>query len=229
MSCARRARIRVQPPLGKAGRAKLIDAGFGRTVLMVTAEPPLSACSAGGTRQCLHADLFLSIHHDAVPDSLIETWQYEGRSTISATGSGATPSHLARQPRRPGQPAVRQAAGRNTSRRARLQYTPTTPSRSMGTRRPQPGGTPMPAFIDTTAGGAARHPDARRPPRSGLDRQPGRGIAAGHAGAPVAYRRGAAEAVKLYCAAPRPAIRQANPVKPPPARLSSPDGRSVIR
>ena len=27
----------------------------------------------------LHADLFLSIHHDSVPDNLKEPWQYEGR------------------------------------------------------------------------------------------------------------------------------------------------------
>src|SRR6516162_5830085 len=27
----------------------------------------------------LHGDLFISIHHDSVPDNLKETWQYEGK------------------------------------------------------------------------------------------------------------------------------------------------------
>jgi N-acetylmuramoyl-L-alanine amidase len=27
----------------------------------------------------MHADLFISIHHDSVPDNLKEIWQYEGK------------------------------------------------------------------------------------------------------------------------------------------------------
>ena len=27
----------------------------------------------------MHADLFISIHHDSVPDNLLETWEYEGQ------------------------------------------------------------------------------------------------------------------------------------------------------
>jgi hypothetical protein len=27
----------------------------------------------------LHGDLFISVHHDSVPDNLKETWQYEGK------------------------------------------------------------------------------------------------------------------------------------------------------
>src|SRR6202035_2562160 len=29
----------------------------------------------------LHADLFLSIHHDSVPDKLLENWEFEGRKS----------------------------------------------------------------------------------------------------------------------------------------------------
>jgi N-acetylmuramoyl-L-alanine amidase len=57
----------------------LIDAGFTKAVLLVTTEAPLAglyprAAVANG----LAADLFLSIHHDAVPDSFLQTWEYDG-------------------------------------------------------------------------------------------------------------------------------------------------------
>jgi N-acetylmuramoyl-L-alanine amidase len=32
----------------------------------------------GRSQRNLHGDLFISIHHDSVPDNLKETWQYEG-------------------------------------------------------------------------------------------------------------------------------------------------------
>jgi N-acetylmuramoyl-L-alanine amidase len=58
----------------------LREAGFDKTVRLVTSGTRLislfrRAASAGH----LHADLFLSIHHDSVPDNLKEPWQYEGR------------------------------------------------------------------------------------------------------------------------------------------------------
>src|SRR5579864_7933653 len=57
----------------------LVAAGFARTVLMVTAEAP----NAGLYKRiahanALHADLFLSIHHDAVPEAMLQTWQVDG-------------------------------------------------------------------------------------------------------------------------------------------------------
>jgi N-acetylmuramoyl-L-alanine amidase len=64
----------------KAIERKLLDMGFGRTVLMVT---------KGGARKSLvdrvaranasKADVFLSIHHDSVPDKFAQTWEYEGK------------------------------------------------------------------------------------------------------------------------------------------------------
>jgi N-acetylmuramoyl-L-alanine amidase len=58
---------------------KLRDAGFDKTVLLVTIEAPRAglfkrAAYANG----LPADLFLSIHHDSVPDRFLEKWEYEG-------------------------------------------------------------------------------------------------------------------------------------------------------
>ncbi len=55
-------------------------AGFDRTVLMVTAEaPPAGLFRRVARASGLKADLLLSIHHDAVPDRLIETWQFAGQ------------------------------------------------------------------------------------------------------------------------------------------------------
>jgi N-acetylmuramoyl-L-alanine amidase len=58
----------------------LVAAGFDKTVLLITPTAPWRglferAARANGIR----ADLFLSIHHDSVPDNLMRTWEYEGQ------------------------------------------------------------------------------------------------------------------------------------------------------
>ena len=58
----------------------LRDAGFARTILMVTdgrANPSLYARVARANE--LSANLLLSIHHDAVPDRFVEKWEYNGK------------------------------------------------------------------------------------------------------------------------------------------------------
>lgn len=65
--------------LAKAVDHKLRDMGFGRTVLLIT---------KGGARRSLmdrvsraneaKPDVFLSIHHDSVPDRMLEAWEFEG-------------------------------------------------------------------------------------------------------------------------------------------------------
>jgi N-acetylmuramoyl-L-alanine amidase len=58
----------------------LRDAGFAKTVLMVTdgrANPSLYARVSRAN--ALAANLLLSIHHDAVPDSFVEKWEYNGK------------------------------------------------------------------------------------------------------------------------------------------------------
>jgi N-acetylmuramoyl-L-alanine amidase len=58
---------------------ELTKAGFDRTLKLITAQPP----PAGLAKRVAHAnslpaDLFLSIHHDSVPDALLEKWQHDG-------------------------------------------------------------------------------------------------------------------------------------------------------
>ncbi len=60
----------------------LIEDGFNKTVLLVTAgraRPSLfdRAAKANG----LSANLLVSIHHDSVPDSLLENWEFEGKES----------------------------------------------------------------------------------------------------------------------------------------------------
>jgi N-acetylmuramoyl-L-alanine amidase len=60
---------------------KLHDAGFGKATLLVTADRRYYRGLFGRVQRAsgLHADLFLSIHHDSVPDRLLEKWEYNGR------------------------------------------------------------------------------------------------------------------------------------------------------
>jgi N-acetylmuramoyl-L-alanine amidase len=65
-----------------AGRIKqrLLDAGFRRSVLLVSEGRSLKALAERVKRaNALGADLFLSIHHDSVPDRFLEKWEYEGQ------------------------------------------------------------------------------------------------------------------------------------------------------
>ncbi len=66
--------------LAKLIEQQLIAAGFTRTVLMVTAGRTHRGLFKRVARaNSLPADLFLSIHHDSVPDAFKETWEYEGQ------------------------------------------------------------------------------------------------------------------------------------------------------
>jgi len=57
----------------------LLDAGFARSVLLVTADGHRSALfDRAAKANGLPADLFLSIHHDSVPDRFLQHWEYEG-------------------------------------------------------------------------------------------------------------------------------------------------------
>ena len=68
--------LRLAREINKALHA----AGFGQTVLMITTEAPTAGLFRRAARaNALNADLFLAIHHDAVPDRMLETWQYQGQ------------------------------------------------------------------------------------------------------------------------------------------------------
>jgi N-acetylmuramoyl-L-alanine amidase len=61
---------------------KLKAEGFAETRLLLTegkAKPSLTKRVAAAKN--LHANLFLSIHHDSVPDSLLENWEFEGKKS----------------------------------------------------------------------------------------------------------------------------------------------------
>src|SRR5262249_20389607 len=60
---------------------KLVDAGFARTVLLVTAGPARQSLVKRVTlANRMPAQLFLLIHHDSVPARFKETWEYQGKS-----------------------------------------------------------------------------------------------------------------------------------------------------
>jgi N-acetylmuramoyl-L-alanine amidase len=58
----------------------LLEAGFAKTVLMVTEGPGRRSMHARVARaNKLSANLLLSIHHDSVPDRFLEKWDYNGK------------------------------------------------------------------------------------------------------------------------------------------------------
>src|SRR5260370_13575911 len=73
--------------LAKYLERSLIEDGFTQTVLLVTggrARPSLFARVAKANG--LSANLLVSIHHDSVPDSLMENWEFEGKESHFSDG-----------------------------------------------------------------------------------------------------------------------------------------------
>jgi N-acetylmuramoyl-L-alanine amidase len=57
----------------------LTRAGFGKTIVLVTAGSTTSGLDSRVARaNALPADLFLSVHHDSVPEAFLESWEYAG-------------------------------------------------------------------------------------------------------------------------------------------------------
>ena len=66
--------------LAQEAKQELVDAGFVNTILFITDKPPpVGLFSRAAAANAVPVDLFLAIHHDSVPDSLLQTWQYEGQ------------------------------------------------------------------------------------------------------------------------------------------------------
>ena len=58
----------------------LVDAGFAQTVLLITATAPrLGLVERAARANSMHANLFIAIHHDSVPDNLKHSWDYGGQ------------------------------------------------------------------------------------------------------------------------------------------------------
>jgi N-acetylmuramoyl-L-alanine amidase len=61
-------------------KQKLGDAGFGAAVLLMTDKaPPEGLIERAIKANSIPAGLFIAIHHDSVPDNLLQTWEYEGQ------------------------------------------------------------------------------------------------------------------------------------------------------
>ena len=115
---------------------QLIDAGFGRTILLVTegpAMPGLARRVARANRS--HADLLLSIHHDSVPDSLLENWDFNGEPHhFSDRFKGHSIFVSYDNPDRKGSLLFAKLLGEALKSRG-LQYTPHYTEKIMGHRR----------------------------------------------------------------------------------------------
>jgi len=60
----------------------LIEDGFDKTALLVTGGPAKRSLFDRVARaNALSANLLVSIHHDSVPDALLESWQFEGKES----------------------------------------------------------------------------------------------------------------------------------------------------
>jgi N-acetylmuramoyl-L-alanine amidase len=60
----------------------LVDAGFDKTVLLITAKaPPYGLVERAVRANTMNADLFIAIHHDSVPDNLVKSWDYQGQQS----------------------------------------------------------------------------------------------------------------------------------------------------
>jgi N-acetylmuramoyl-L-alanine amidase len=77
--------------LAKQVAHKLTAAGFEKTVLLITSEAPHAGLFKRSSRaNAMGADLFLSIHHDSVPDPMLEKWTYDG---VEHTYNDRFPGH----------------------------------------------------------------------------------------------------------------------------------------
>ncbi len=66
--------------LAEDAEAALLNAGFAKTVLLITSTPPtLGLFERARRANAMRANLFIAIHHDSVPDYLLATWQYQGQ------------------------------------------------------------------------------------------------------------------------------------------------------
>ncbi|SFJ15813.1 N-acetylmuramoyl-L-alanine amidase [Bradyrhizobium sp. Gha] len=80
---------------------RLTSAGFAATRVLVTeGNARASLLKRVGTANAAHADFFLSIHHDSVPDKMLEPWEFEGaKSYFSDRFSGHSLFVSERNPR----------------------------------------------------------------------------------------------------------------------------------
>ncbi len=122
--------------LAKRIEQKLLAAGFRRSVLLVTEGPSRKALAKRVMRaNALGADLFLSIHHDSVPDRFLEKWEFEGQQhTFSDRFHGHSIFISNDNSDRAGSLLFARLLGNELGKRG-LQYTPHYTERYMGHRQ----------------------------------------------------------------------------------------------
>jgi N-acetylmuramoyl-L-alanine amidase len=115
---------------------KLIDAGFTRTALLLTTGPSRPGLLKRVVRaNRLAADLFLSIHHDSVPEPFKAVWEYLGKQQrFSDRFKGHSIFVSYDNPAPTGSLQFARLLGRELKARD-LQYTPHYTERSMGRYR----------------------------------------------------------------------------------------------
>jgi len=122
--------------LAKEIERQLIDAGFSKTVVLITDGPALQGLARRVARaNASHADLLLSIHHDSVPDRMLEKWTYNGEEHSFSDrfkGHALFVSYDNRDRR--GSLRFAQLLGEALKSRG-LQYTPHYTEKIMGRRR----------------------------------------------------------------------------------------------
>jgi N-acetylmuramoyl-L-alanine amidase len=123
----------------------LTQAGFVRTVMLTTTAPPRGGLFQRAERaNNMAADLFLSIHHDSVPNAFLEKWEYEGEEySFSDRFKGHSLFVSFDNPDRKGSLLFARLLGRQLKDRG-LQYTPHYTDAIMGARQRE--------LVDSTTG-----------------------------------------------------------------------------
>ena len=122
--------------LAKRIEQQLLAAGFRRSVLLITEGPSGKGLVERVTRaNALGADLFLSVHHDSVPDEFLEKWEFEGEQrNFSDRFSGHSIFISDDNSDRAGSLQFARLLGTQLRERG-LQYTPHYTDRIMGHRQ----------------------------------------------------------------------------------------------
>jgi N-acetylmuramoyl-L-alanine amidase len=122
--------------LAKRIEQQLLAAGFRRSVLLVTEGPSSKALVERVNRaNALGADVFLSIHHDSVPDEFLEKWEFEGEQrSYSDRFSGHSIFISDDNSDRAGSLLFARLLGGQLRKRG-LKYTPHYANRIMGNRQ----------------------------------------------------------------------------------------------
>ena len=177
--------------LAKLIDQSLVDAGFAKTVLLVTEGPSRKGLTHRVEQaNTASADLFLSIHHNSVPDRFLKTWEYEGEEReFSDRFKGHSIFISNENPDPTASLAFARLLGKALKARD-LRYTPHYTEKFMGSRQR--------ILVDAEVGVyrydqlivLQKNPDARGAARSRLDYQSGRGTADGLAEAPSLDQRG---------------------------------------